>query len=399
MSAFQYQALNAKGQTAKGVIEADSERHARQLLREQGLIPTALHNKKQRDDLKRQDKLKADELCLFTRQLATLLTAGIPIDEALRGVAEQAEMDKTRQLIIALRAKVMEGYGLAQSMAEFPKAFPTLYRATLAAGEHTGRLDLILEKLADYTENQQRIRQKIQQALIYPSVMILVSVIIIGFLLAFVVPNIVDVFSSSGQILPGMTLALIYISHGVKRFGVVFLLVIILGVMLFKQQLKNPKALLKWHRFLLRLPILSFLIKTVNVARYIHTFGILFSAGASVLETMNVAASLVNNLLMKQAFIKASVEVNQGTAIHLALKKTGFLRPMALNLIASGEKSGQLASMMERAAIQLDNEVKSLVDTALTLLEPMIILLMGAVVLFIVLSTLLPIFSMEQLIN
>ena len=146
MSAFQYQALNAKGQTAKGVIEADSERHARQLLREQGLIPTALHNKKQRDDLKRQDKLKADELCLFTRQLATLLTAGIPIDEALRGVAEQAEMDKTRQLIIALRAKVMEGYGLAQSMAEFPKAFPTLYRATLAAGEHTGRLDLILEK-------------------------------------------------------------------------------------------------------------------------------------------------------------------------------------------------------------------------------------------------------------
>ena len=399
MSAFQYQALNAKGQTAKGVIEADSERHARQLLREQGLIPTALHNKKQRDDLKRQDKLKADELCLFTRQLATLLTAGIPIDEALRGVAEQAEMDKTRQLIIALRAKVMEGYGLAQSMAEFPKAFPTLYRATLAAGEHTGRLDLILEKLADYTENQQRIRQKIQQALIYPSVMILVSVIIIGFLLAFVVPNIVDVFSSSGQILPGMTLALIYISHGVKQFGVVFLLVIILGVMLFKQQLKNPKALLKWHRFLLRLPILSFLIKTVNVARYIHTFGILFSAGASVLETMNVAASLVNNLLMKQAFIKASVEVNQGTAIHLALKKTGFLRPMALNLIASGEKSGQLASMMERAAIQLDNEVKSLVDTALTLLEPMIILLMGAVVLFIVLSTLLPIFSMEQLIN
>ena len=399
MSAFQYQALNAKGQTAKGVIEADSERHARQLLREQGLIPTALHNKKQRDDLKRQDKLKADELCLFTRQLATLLTAGIPIDEALRGVAEQAEMDKTRQLIIALRAKVMEGYGLAQSMAEFPKAFPTLYRATLAAGEPTGRLDLILEKLADYTENQQRIRQKIQQALIYPSVMILVSVIIIGFLLAFVVPNIVDVFSSSGQILPGMTLALIYISHGVKQFGVVFLLVIILGVMLFKQQLKNPKALLKWHRFLLRLPILSFLIKTVNVARYIHTFGILFSAGASVLETMNVAASLVNNLLMKQAFIKASVEVNQGTAIHLALKKTGFLRPMALNLIASGEKSGQLASMMERAAIQLDNEVKSLVDTALTLLEPMIILLMGAVVLFIVLSTLLPIFSMEQLIN
>ena len=399
MSAFQYQALNAKGQTAKGVIEADSERHARQLLREQGLIPTALHNKKQRDDLKRQDKLKADELCLFTRQLATLLTAGIPIDEALRGVAEQAEMDKTRQLIIALRAKVMEGYGLAQSMAEFPKAFPTLYRATLAAGEHTGRLDLILEKLADYTENQQRIRQKIQQALIYPSVMILVSVIIIGFLLAFVVPNIVDVFSSSGQILPGMTLALIYISHGVKQFGVVFLLVIILGVMLFKQQLKNPKALLKWHRFLLRLPILSFLIKTVNVARYIHTFGILFSAGASVLETMNVAASLVNNLLMKQAFIKASVEVNQGTAIHLAIKKTGFLRPMALNLIASGEKSGQLASMMERAAIQLDNEVKSLVDTALTLLEPMIILLMGAVVLFIVLSTLLPIFSMEQLIN
>ncbi len=399
MGAFQYQALKKTGNSSKGVIEADSERHARQLLREQGLIPISVQTYKKSTQSKHNDKLRPAHLALFTRQLATLLEAGIPIDEALRGVADQSEVDSTRRLIIGVRAKVLEGYGLAQAMAEYPHAFPELYRATLAAGEHTGRMDLVLEKLADYTENQQVIRQKIQQALIYPCLMIVISITIISFLLAYVVPDIVGVFASSGQTLPGMTIVLITMSNFIKNYGIYVLIGCVLLAFGVKQRLKNPQALLQWHRMILKLPLIAFVVKTVNVARYIHTFGILFSAGGSVLDTMRVSASLVNNLIMRHAFDQATTDVKEGTAIHIALKKTTFLRPMALHLIASGEKSGQLAVMMERAADHLDNEVKRLIDTALTLLEPMIILFMGGVVLFIVLSTLLPIFSMEQLVS
>jgi len=399
MSAYQYQALQATGVTSKGIIEADSERHARQLLRAQGLIPTSISHFKKSHLTKHSDKLSAQDVALFTRQLATLLAAGIPVEESLSSVSEQTEKNKVRRLIIAVRSKVLEGYGLAQAMAEYPNVFPELYRATVAAGEQTGRLDLVLEKLADYTEKQQMIRQKIQQAMIYPLLMIFVSFFIIIFLLAFVVPKIIDVFTNSGQTLPAMTSVLIAISTFTKSYGIYILVFIILGLVVSNRCLKILRFRYAWHRLLLKLPIVSYLIRTVNVARYIHTFGILFAAGVSVLETMQVSSSLISNLVMRDAFTKASARVKEGVAIHQSLKDTGFLGAMAIHLISSGEKSGKLSDMMERAAEHLDNEIRRLIDTALTLLEPMIILLMGAVVLFIVLATLLPIFTMEQLVN
>ena len=402
MGAFQYQALKKNGSTSKGVLEADSERHARQLLREQGLIPThvnVLTQQRVGTGTRSKGKISAADLALFTRQLATLLAAGIPVEESLRGVSEQTEKDKVRELIIGVRAKVLEGYGLAQAMTQYPQAFPELYRATVGSGEQTGHLDAVLEKLADYTENQQQTRQKVQQALIYPFIMILVSVAIICFLLTFVVPKIIEVFTSSGQSLPEMTEFLITLSNFVKSYGLYLLIVMILAVMAFKRSLNNIKIKMAWHRLLLRLPIVSYLVKTINVARYIHTFGILFAAGVSVLETMRVAGSLVTNVVMRQAFDTATLKVREGGGISEALKDTGYIRPMAIHLIASGEKSGQLSNMMERSANHLDNEVKRLIDTSLTLLEPLVILFMGAIVLFIVLATLLPIFSMEQLIT
>ena len=399
MGAYQYLALKKSGNTCKGVIEADSERHARQLLRDQGMIPTQVYTLKKANLSKHKDKLSAQDLSLFTRQLATLLAAGIPVEEALRGVSEQTDKDKIRQLIIGVRSKVMEGYALAQAMAEYPYVFPELYRATVGAGEQTGRLDLVLEKLADYTENQQQIRQKIQQALIYPALMIVVSTAIISFLLAFVVPKIIEVFSSSGQSLPAMTSALIAISSYIKSYGLYTIVLLIVMMVIFKQSLTNIRVRTNWHRIVLKLPVVSYLVRSINVARYVHTFGILFAAGVNVLETMQVSASLVSNLVMRSAFDIAAVRVKEGTAISQALKETGFLRPMAAHLIASGEKTGQLSTMMERAAKHLDNEVRRLIDTALTLLEPLVILFMGAVVLFIVLATLLPIFSMEQLVT
>lgn len=399
MSAYQYQALSKTGNTTKGVIEADSERQARQLLRDQGLIPTQLKPLIKQNNNASKNKISYQDLCLLTRQLATLLAAGIPVEEALRGVSEQTERDKVRGLIIGVRAKVLEGYSLAQALGEFPNAFPELYRATVGAGEQTGRLDLVLEKLADYTENQQETRQKVQQALIYPSLMIVVSTTIISFLLAFVVPKIIEVFSSSGQSLPPMTEALILISDFVKSYGLLVVGFLVILLLAFKKSLSNLRIKMAWHRLLLKLPVSSYLSRSVNVARYIHTFGILFAAGVSVLETMRVSASLINNLVMRDAFDTAASRVREGTAINQALKDTGFLSPMATHLIASGEKSGQLAAMMDRAASHLDSEVKRLIDTALTLLEPLVILFMGAVVLFIVLATLLPVFSMEQLVS
>ena len=399
MGAYHSHALKKSGNTCKGVIEADSERHARQLLREQELIPTHIAIFQKTTQSNRRDKLSTEELSLFTRQLATLLAAGIPVEESLRGVSEQTDKDKVRRLIIGVRSKVMEGYALAQAMGEYPSVFPELYRASVAAGEQTGRLDLVLEKLADYTENQQQIRQKIQQALIYPALMIIVSTAIISFLLAFVVPKIIEVFTSSGQSLPAMTGVLIGMSQFIKAYGIYILILIIISLIIFNRSLTNLRFRIAWHRILLTLPIASYLIRTINVARYIHTFGILFAAGVNVLDTMQVASSLVSNLIMRAAFEKAAIRVREGAAISQALKDTGFIGPMAIHLIASGEKSGQLSAMMERAAKHLDNEVRRLIDTALTLLEPLVILFMGAVVLFIVLATLLPIFSMEQLVT
>jgi len=400
MGAYQYLALKKNGSSDKGVIEADSERHARQLLREQGLIPTQIQTlTQQKTGVHSKSKVSSGDLALLTRQLATLLAAGIPVEESLRGVSEQTEKDKVRELVIGIRAKVLEGYGLAQAMAQYPNAFPELYRATVGSGEQTGRLDLVLEKLADYTENQQQTKQKIQQALIYPLIMIIVSTGIISFLLTFVVPKIIEVFTSSGQTLPAMTEVLISLSQFIKNYGLYTLIALVLLLMAFKRSLKNIKVKTLWHRLLLKIPIVSYLIKTVNVARYIHTFGILFAAGVSVLETMRVSASLITNVVMRQAFDTATLRVREGSGINEALKEARFISPMAIHLIASGEKSGQLSGMMERAASHLDNEVKRLIDTSLTLLEPLVILIMGAVVLFIVLATLLPIFSMEQLVT
>ena len=399
MSGYQYQALTSRGRTSKGVIEADSERHARQLLREQGLIPLRIGLIKKSPSRLFIRSFSSSDLCLLTRQLATLLSAGIPIEEALRGVGEQSTKNSVRQLLVKVRSRVLEGYGLAQALEDAPGAFPELYRATIAAGEQTGHLDVVLEKLADYTEYQQQTQQKIQQALIYPSLMVVVSSTIIAFLLSFVVPKIIEVFQHSEQKLPTATRLLLFISDGLQAYGLYFCMLIVLTVFLFMRALTQDHFKQRWHSFLLTIPGLKYLIISVNVARYTHTFAILFSAGVSVLETMRVSASLVTNFVMRDAFNHAAIQVKEGKSISHALQETTFLSPMAMHLIASGEKSGQLATMMERAALHLDQAVRNLIDTAMTLLEPLVIIFMGGVILFIVLATLLPIFSMEQLVS
>ena len=399
MTAFQYHALNASGDTKKGIIEADSERQARDSIRNQGLVPTNVQIVKGNKSFRRSNRLQTADLALLTRQMATLLAAGIPIDEALQGVIEQTEKAKVSEVLIGLRDKVLQGYGLAQAMTEYPAAFPELYRATVGSGEQTGQLDMVLLKLAEYTEQQQENRQKAFQALIYPSLMIFVSIGIISFLLAYVVPKIIDVFITSGQTLPTMTKILIDISHLIQHYGIYIAFILMGFFFLFQYALTYEAWQWRWDRIKLKMPISCYLIRSSNSARYIHTFAILFAAGVSVLETMRVGNQLINNLVMRQAFDQAAVKVKEGKSISQSLKETGYLNPMSIHLISSGERSGQIAELMEKAANHMDNELKRLIDTALTLLEPLVILIMGAVVLFIVLATLLPIFSMEQLIS
>jgi general secretion pathway protein F len=400
MPAFQYQAIDQSGKTCTGILEGDCTKSIRQQLRARNLIPVEVDIlNKSRPGKRDRIKLKKNSVCLITRQLATLIGAQLPIEKALLGVSEQTDGAKEKQVLLHVRTKVLEGHSLSQALGQFPQTFPELYCATVAAGEQTGRLDMVLNRLADFAEQQQKMNQKVQQALIYPAMMVFVSISIITFLLIFVVPKIISVFDSTGQALPDITQYLINISYFIKHYGLFMLAVMLILLILFKQSLKQKKILLSWHRFLLRVPLISYLIKTVNTARYAHTLSILSNAGVPILKSMTVSTNLVTNLVIRDAIEDARITVKEGSNIGLALKNSGVFSPMAIHLISSGETSGKLADMLNHAAQTQDDEVKRVIETGLTLFEPLIILLMGAVILFIVLATLLPIFSMDQLVH
>jgi general secretion pathway protein F len=402
MAAFSYVAINSKGEKQKGIIEAESAKQARQLLRDKNLMPLEVNpaqSHKTNLSLKsfRKPSITNKELTLITRQLATLLSAGLPVEEVLTTVAEQTEKPKSKGLMLSVRSKVVEGYSLANALRDFPDAFSGLYCSTVAAGEKSGHLDIVLERLADYTEQQYAMRRKIQNALVYPSIMVCVSIGIVGFLLEFVVPRMVSVYSNMGQALPAMTQLLIGFSSGIKSYGIYILLVLALIFFLFRRSMKNNLQFKeKIHRLTLRIPIIGNAIKVINTARFSRTFAILSSAGVPVLEAMSISSQLITNLPIRKSVEEAAKRVREGANIHLALKQTGYFPPMSIHLIASGEASGQLENMLERAANNQDNEITSLIETSLTLFEPMIILLMGTIVLFIVLAVLLPIFQLDQ---
>lgn len=403
MPAFQYIAMDNKGIKKKGIIEADNAKHARQLLRAKNLIPLEMQSAQPKTTttstgkISRKQSISSKELALMTRQLATLISAGLPIEEVLAAVAEQTEKPRTKALIFSVRAKVLEGHALASAMRDYPYAFSNLYCSTVAAGEKSGHLDVVLQRLADYTEQQFHMRQKIQQALIYPLLMVLVSIGIVGFLLEYVVPKMISVYSNIGQTLPGMTEVLIAISNGVKSYGLYVLIILILAVFFVRRGMKkNPGFRTSVHEFFLKIPIIGNAIKTANTARFSRTFAILSSAGVPVLEAMNISSALITNIPIREAVEEATLRVREGANIHLALRQTTYFPPMSIHLIASGEASGQLENMLERAATNQEGDISRLIETSLSLFEPAIILLMGAIVLFIVLAVLLPIFQLDQ---
>jgi general secretion pathway protein F len=406
MPAYHYVALSHSGQEKKGVIEADSEKNARQLLRDRALIPVQVRpsqsNKRTSKEnmfsaLTRQRGLSSKELALMTRQIATLLSAGLPVEEALIAVAEQTEKPRIKGLILSVRSKVMEGHALASALRDHPDAFSELFCATIAAGEKTGHLDKVLIRLAEYTEQQWHMRQKLKSALIYPVMIVFVAIGIVGFLLEYVVPKMIAVYSHLNQALPLMTEVLLGVSAFVKSYGFYMLIAIVVGTVLWRRALKkSPPLRTKAHFFMLRLPLIGYAMKTADTARFARTLAILSSSGVSVLEAMNISAKLITTIPIKEAVEEAVRRVREGAAINLALKLTTYFSPMSVHMIASGEASGQLEPMLERVAHNQEDEISRLVEVALALFEPAIILVMGVVVLFIVLAVLLPIFNLNQ---
>ena len=405
MPAFQYAALDDRGRQRKGLIEADTPRMARQSLRERGLNPLNVEEvagREQRGDRpwwRGRTRISPTDLALITRQLATLVGSGLPLEEALGAVARQAERTRLSGLLLAVRARVLEGHTLATALGDFPQAFPELYRATVAAGEQSGHLDVVFERLADYTEARQQMRQKVSLALFYPLLLTGVAILIVAGLLTYVVPQVVQVFGSLNQQLPALTRGLIALSDFLQRHGWVVLTGLAVGAVAWVQALRRVGFRRRVHQGLLRLPLLARLVRGTNTARFARTFSILMASGVPVLEAMRISAQVLSNLPMREAVEKAAARVKEGASLQKAISASGYFPPMTVQLIASGEASGRLENMLERAAAQQERETETLIAALLGIFEPVLILLMGGVVLVIVLAILLPIFDLNQLVR
>lgn len=401
MPAFAYQALDASGKTQRGVLQGDTARAVRQILRERGLNPldvTAVDEKQQSSPLGRRG-LSTPQLALFTRQLATLLAAGLPIDEALAALGEQGEDERSRTLVVALRSRVMEGAGLAAAFADYPESFPEIYRASIAAGEQSGRLSTVLERLADYAESRDALRQQMLTALAYPILLSLVAVAVVTGLLVYVVPQIVGVFASMKQELPLPTTLLIGLSELVKRWGIVFFVGLVAVLFALRFALRRDAVRMVWHRWLLRLPLVGKLTRASNTARAARTLALLSASAVPLLDALAISAQVVPNLPMREALRRAAHKVREGGAFSRALADSGYFPPVAVRLIASGERSGQLERMLDEAAAHQARELDRWLAVLTAVLGPAVILLVGAMVLFIVLAILLPIFNLNQMVK
>ena len=402
MGAYQYVAVDPGGKEHRGVLEGDTPRHVRQLLRERQLLPVEIAEIEERErKTERQFSLfkgiSGRDLALLTRQLATLAKAGLPLDEALLAVSEHTEKPRLKSIILGVRAKVLEGHSLASGLDEFPHAFPTVYRATVMAGEQAGQLDTVLERLADYTESRHGLRQKVVQAMVYPVLLTSIALVIIVVMLVVVVPKVVGVFETTGQQLPIMTRVLIAVSGFVQNWWFVLLAIIVGTVIIVVRALKNQDVRRRVHWWILRAPIFGRVARGLNTARFTRTLSILTASGVPALEALRISATVIANLPMRAAVEEAAVRVREGGAIGRSLAQSKLFPPMSIHLIASGEASGELDSMLERAANHQESEMDSLLATMLSALEPLLIVIMGLVVLAIVMAILLPIFQINQL--
>src|SRR5579864_3606199 len=393
MPAFRFEAIDAAGKAQKGVLDADSARGARTNLRSQGLTPLVVEPAATRTRGERNQRLSLGrrlsqrEQAILTRQLASLLIAGLPLDEALAVLTEQSERDYIRELMASIRAEVLGGHSLANALTQHPKDFPEIYRALVAAGEHTGKLGLVLSRLADYIEQRNALKQKIVLAFTYPTIVTIIAFGIVTFLLSYVVPQVVNVFASTKQQLPILTIMMMALSGFVRHWWWAMLIGVVVLVYLVRSILKQPG------------PLLGKLVRGYNTGRFASTLGILTAAGVPMLRALQAAAETLSNVAMRENIDDAIVRVREGTSLSRALGNTKTFPPVLVHLIRSGEATGDVTTMLDRAADGEARELERRTMFLTSLLEPLLILAMGGVVLVIVLAVMLPIIELNNLVQ
>ena len=402
MAAFEFVALDERGRRKRGVREGDSRRQVRQVLREEGLTPLSVDQTVERAPGVLQFSfgrgMSLLELALFTRQMATLVAAGLPIEEALNAVARQSEKRRVRAMIMAVRGRVREGYPLAGALGEFPSTFPGMYRSTVAAGEQSGFLDVVLENLADYIESRFESRRNVEMALFYPAVLLAFALLIVGALLVYVVPDIVRVFDDTGGELPWLTQAMIAVSEFLRAWLWLVAVAVAVLVLGLRRLLARPRVRSAWDRHKLGLPLVGRIVRGGNASRYASTLSILTSSGVPLVDAMRIAGEVVTNRWLKGRLDDATARVSEGASLRAALESAGHFPPMFLHMIASGEASGELDTMLRKVAQYQQQELERLVTTLVRLFEPAMMLFMGVLVIVVVLAILLPILSMNQLV-
>ncbi|AOX99556.1 type II secretion system inner membrane protein GspF [Jeongeupia sp. USM3] len=397
MSTFHYRAVGGDGREVRGAIEADNARQARLQLRERGLWVSELANGTAR--ARRQRGLGTARLALLTRQLSTLLDAGLTLDEALVVLGEQSDGEREKALVLALRSEILAGVSLSQALASHPAAFPELYRTIVAAGEESGKAAAVMQRLADYLESRAALASKVMLAFIYPMVVMVVSVLVIIGLLTWVVPQMVTVFQSAKQTLPLLTRALLWTSAVVRDWGAVLLLLASVAGFAGWRALKRPAVRRAFDLWTLKLPLFGRFERAGNTARLASTLAILVGSGVPLLRAMGAAAGVIGNLPLRDAVQTAATQVREGMSLSRALAESKLFPPVLIHLIGSGEATGRLEQMLDKAAQQQSQELENRVATFTSLLGPIMVLLMGGVVLLIVLAILLPVFEMNQLIK
>ncbi|MCB1587700.1 MAG: type II secretion system inner membrane protein GspF [Xanthomonadales bacterium] len=403
MPAYAYRALDAAGRPQRGVLEGDTPRAVRSALRERGLTPIEVEavsseQRSKRAVLGPRRAIERGELGILTRQWAVLLRAGLPLDETLSTLGEQSEKRAQAQLLAAVRARVREGQTLADALGEFPRSFPEVFRASIAAGEQSGHLDTVLERLAGYYEGQQEVIGRLGLALIYPVLLLTVAIVVTGLLLAYVVPQVTEVFVGLDRPLPWLTRALMAFSGVLADIWPLLLAALLVLPLLLAWALRRPALRARWDAFLLGLPVVGRLLATVEAARFARTLAIALAAAVPVLEALRVARRVLSRAPLQAALAQVSEEVREGASLAASLGASGRFPPLLVRLVGSGERSGQVEQMLDHGASLLEQRVNTQLAKLLAIVEPLMILIMGAVILTIVLAILLPIFQLNRLI-
>ncbi len=399
MPAYDYLALTADGARRRGVTEADTLQQARQRLRDQGLVPLSVSSSRRESGTRPpRARLSADEVVLFTRLLGTLLASGLPVDDALTALSKQSEGAEFKRVALDVRARVLEGHGLADGLDQFPRVFPAVYRATVAAGAQTRHLPTVLNRLADFLEERQRLAQRLRVAMIYPAVLTVVAIAVVTGLLAYVVPEVVKVFEQMDRELPAITRFLIGTSAFVRSYGLI-VAACLLGLGLFvRHTLRRAGPRLALDRLLLRLPLTGRMQREADGGRFARTLAILLGSGLAMLEALTIATKSVGNTATGLELDRVIERVREGTALSQALAQVEGLPPLLAHLVANGESSGELPKMLDSAADAHERGLQMKIAILMGLAEPALILIMGLVVLVVVLGILLPIFDMNRLV-